>query len=180
MGLDMYLTKRTYIGNKHNTPEDQTKITQPKKETKIKQERIQYIIEEVGYWREANAIHQWFVNNVQDKEDDCEEYTVSPEQLQILLDTVNTVLKASKLVKGKVQNGTQYTKKHGERPIMEDGRIIKDPSIAQKLLPTTDGFFFGGTNYDQYYIEDLKYTKKLIEDLLKEDPTAYYTYSSSW
>ena len=29
------------------------------------------IIEQVGYWRKANQIHNWFVENVQDGEDDC-------------------------------------------------------------------------------------------------------------
>ena len=27
--------------------------------------------EEVGYWRKANAIHGWFVRNVQNGKDDC-------------------------------------------------------------------------------------------------------------
>lgn len=29
------------------------------------------IADEVAYWRKANAIHNWFVENVQDGEDDC-------------------------------------------------------------------------------------------------------------
>ena len=28
-------------------------------------------IKEVGYWRKANAVHKWFVDNVQNGEDDC-------------------------------------------------------------------------------------------------------------
>ena len=31
-----------------------------------------YIHDQVGYWRKANAIHNWFVENVQDGEDDCD------------------------------------------------------------------------------------------------------------
>ena len=29
------------------------------------------IYEEIAYWRKENAIHKWFVKNVQDGEDDC-------------------------------------------------------------------------------------------------------------
>jgi hypothetical protein len=32
---------------------------------------------EVAYWRKANAIHAWFVKNVQNGEDDCGNYIVS-------------------------------------------------------------------------------------------------------
>lgn len=30
------------------------------------------IIQNVGYWRKANQIHRWFVDNVQDGDDDCD------------------------------------------------------------------------------------------------------------
>jgi hypothetical protein len=40
----------------------------------------------VGYWRKANQIHQWFVDNVQDGTDNCAEYYVSREKLQELRD----------------------------------------------------------------------------------------------
>lgn len=38
----------------------------------------------VGYWRKANAIHGWFVRNVQGGNDNCDEYEVSAEQLRQL------------------------------------------------------------------------------------------------
>jgi hypothetical protein len=46
---------------------------------------------QVAYWRKANQIHKWFVDNVQDGEDDCREYSVDREQLQKLLDTCTKV-----------------------------------------------------------------------------------------
>jgi len=48
---------------------------------------------EVGYWRKANAIHRWFVKNVQDGKDDCERYRVSKENLEELKKICETVLK---------------------------------------------------------------------------------------
>lgn len=176
MGLDMNLWKKTYIGNQYagtlNRKMHRLGIDG------VKDERVSEIVESVGYWRKANAIHAWFVENVQDGEDDCKEYYVSREQLKELLDIVDTVLKASKLVKGKVTNGYSY--ENGERkPILEDGEYIENPEVAKKLLPTTEGFFFGGTEYDQWYYKDLENTKTMLEELLQEESGEFY-YSSSW
>jgi hypothetical protein len=46
----------------------------------------------VMYWRKANAIHRWFVNNVQDGVDNCAEYYVSEEDLISLRDICVEVL----------------------------------------------------------------------------------------
>ena len=54
--------------------------------------RIKWIDVEVGYWRKANAIHQWFVENVQGGEDNCKEYDVSKADCVNLLHAVNVVL----------------------------------------------------------------------------------------
>ena len=35
----------------------------------------------IGSWRQANHIHKWFVDNVQDGNDDCGEYKVSHEKI---------------------------------------------------------------------------------------------------
>jgi len=45
-----------------------------------------------AYWRKANQIHKWFVDNVQGGEDNCGEYYVSHEKLKDLLDLVNRAL----------------------------------------------------------------------------------------
>ena len=50
---------------------------------------------------------------------------------------------------------------------------------VEELLPTQEGFFFGGTDYDESYIEDLKDTIKQLEPLL-EDKDGEYEYCSSW
>lgn len=95
MGLDMYLYRKTYVKNwDHYKPEKRFQITVQRGGDSfdaIKPERIAYIVEEVGYWRKANAIHRWFVDNVQGGEDDCGEYTVSHEQLTQLRDLCRLV-----------------------------------------------------------------------------------------
>jgi hypothetical protein len=45
-----------------------------------------------AYWRKANQIHKWFVDNVQGGEDNCGEYYVSHEKLKELLTTCQQAL----------------------------------------------------------------------------------------
>jgi hypothetical protein len=56
----------------------------------------------VGYWRKDNQIHKWFVDNVQEGEDDCKAYYVSPDKLTELHNLCKEVLddhdKAEKLL----------------------------------------------------------------------------------
>lgn len=152
MGLDMYLTKRTYVKNwDFMSPEERHQITVTKngKETHIKPERISNIVEEIGYWRKANAIHHWFVENVQDGVDQCQLSYVERDQLIELLKLVNEVL--------------------------------DNPDRSEELLPTQAGFFFGSTEYDEYYFEDLKLTKEILEQVLKENADeGIFFYQSSW
>ena len=149
MGLDMYLTKKVYIGAnyEHNKVTGSINIKQGDTPIVIRLNKVVEITEEMGYWRKANAIHNWFVKNVQKGEDDCKEYYVSKDQLIKLLRTVKDV--------------------------------ISDHSKAEELLPTTSGFFFGGTEYDEYYFDDLTNTEKIIEKALNE-PNGNYYYHSSW
>jgi hypothetical protein len=173
MGLDMYLNRRIFVWNDQK---DSLTITGLK--SKVNPEKVTYIIEEAGYWRKANAIHKWFVDHVQKGNDDCKAYYVSKEDLQKLLDTVNKVLEASELIDGTVHNGTMYSKGKAKK-IVEHGKIIKDPFVAKVLLPTSEGFFFGSTDYDQYYYQDLVDTKKILEEALKVEE-GDFEYHSSW
>lgn len=45
-----------------------------------------------AYWRKANQIHKWFVDNVQGGNDNCGEYYVSHSQLKELLTTCRQAL----------------------------------------------------------------------------------------
>lgn len=50
------------------------------------------ILYEIAYWRKANQIHRWFVENVQNGVDDCGRYEVTKEQITELLNVTNKVL----------------------------------------------------------------------------------------
>lgn len=153
MGLDMYVTRRVGVSEE---------VKKRLEWTNVDTEKLSGLVEDAMYWRKANAIHNRFVENVQDGEDDCRDYRLSSENLHELLETINIVLASSKLVKGKIQNWSKGTP-NGREPIMEDGKLIKDPTKAKELLPTTEGFFFGSTWYDEYYYDDLVRTKVRLE-----------------
>jgi len=63
-------------------------------------------------------------------------------------------------------------------------QVLADPSKADELLPTQSGFFFGSTEVDEWYLEDLKYTVERLDVLLDlpevKDYKINFYYSSSW
>jgi hypothetical protein len=50
------------------------------------------IFKEVSYWRKFNALHSWFVTNVQIGVDDCGSYEVSQDHIDDLLLTLENTL----------------------------------------------------------------------------------------
>ena len=92
MGLDMYLTGKRYMASWYDEHDDEKRtaiqimfpelVSFPASHgdpSPVREVRI-----EVGYWRKANAIHDWFVKNVQDGEDECQPHYVSREHLEQL------------------------------------------------------------------------------------------------
>ena len=188
MGLDMYLIRKKYIGANYEwrNVKGTIEIEINGKKLPIEFERISYIDESVGYWRKANAIHKWFVDNVQDGNDDCGNYYVSIEALEELLNKCKEVKEKAIIKNGKIKNGKKI--ENGKWvDIIEDGDYIENSDEISEILPTQDGFFFGGTEYDQWYMEDIEYTIELIERLLKEEKElndlgfySEFEYNSSW
>lgn len=99
MGLDMYLEIRRdeYVSN-------YTKSKTLKKDyPKFLKDNFPNLPElgsvsrktyyEVGYWRKANAIHNWFVENCGGGVDKCQQMEVSVEKLETLLDLCKQVSK---------------------------------------------------------------------------------------
>lgn len=151
MGLDMYL----YVNSKR-TCKDALRAMNAS-------DRVIKLYKRSGvamYWRKANAIHSWFVQNVQYGEDDCKIYSVTPRQLVELRDLCKKVIAASKLV--------EVTEYDPNGPAAFPVRkVIEDSSVAEELLPTEEGFFFGSTEYDEHYLADLEYTAKAIQMMLE-------------
>lgn len=45
-------------------------------------------------------------------------------------------------------------------------QVLEDHSKAAELLPTMGGFFFGSTDYDDYYYEDVEAVRDYVKDKL--------------
>lgn len=156
MGLDQNLYRKHYVQNWDFKPVkwditikyDDAVVPQ----SQINLDKLTYILEEVAYWRKANHIHRWFVQNVQDGNDDCRDYYLGEDQLRILLSQIEAVL--------------------------------ADHSRAAELLPTQEGFFFGGVDYDEYYFSELERTRDILNNLVDHEDESPgfsgYIYSSSW
>lgn len=59
---------------------------------------------------------------------------------------------------------------------------LNNPTAAQKVLPTRQGFFFGNTEYGSYYKDQTKRTLKTVKKLLRPSTVKNWKfyYSSSW
>jgi len=186
MGLDMYLTANQYVSG-YDFQLDETKAKYrdlvnlfDAQSVASKDTPSATVTITVGYWRKANAIHKWFVDNVQDGVDDCRDYYVSREQLLDLRETCQAVLNSLELKPGKVYAGTTYQK--GKEPEVRyvDGQVATNEEVAKELLPAQDGFFYGGTDYDEWYAQYLQDTVDIVDKVVDLGSEWDFEYRSSW
>lgn len=153
----MYLSKKTHISRWSDDDIEITIKKGGKNFQKIDTDRISDIVEQIAYWRKFNALHKWFVDNCQGGVDDCGEYPVSSEQINDLLSILKEIHNA-------------YTQKES-----------KGISKAEKLLPSSSGFFFGSEEYDSWYFQNIEQTISIFESLIQEDSNLYgLYYQASW
>jgi len=109
------------------------------------------------YWRKANAIHGFFCDKCNNGEEiNCTPVPVPIEELKNLYEICKEILETE-----------------------ENGKI--DRKVAEELLPTRSGCFFGSQEYDESYIQDLKETKEFLEEILIRDCEEYsYEYDAWW
>lgn len=96
MGLDMYLSAKQYVGGWNYSKEPERKIYNQLKrmfDVTPDDRSPHFNIEAcVGYWRKANHIHAWFVQNCQKGRDECQDAYVSREKLGELLNLCEEIL----------------------------------------------------------------------------------------
>lgn len=157
MGLDMYLSAKVSPGIK-DIPELNTALNVAVEAARsglslpVSQDWHVSLDIEIAYWRKVNAVHKWFVDNVQDGNDNCERYYVSYDQLSELVDACR--------------------------------KVLEDNARAEELLPPTEGFFFGGTELNEWYFQGLEYTVLQLGPLIAAgEPdimNVSFYYQSSW
>lgn len=60
-------------------------------------------------------------------------------------------------------------------------QVLDNRELAKELLPSQSGFFFGSTEYDDYYYDDLQRTIDQLEPWLDESRKQWdLYYHSSW
>lgn len=143
MGLDMYLTKINYVGQEceYNT---RTGFKVESKIPAIKSERISEVVEEVAYWRKANQIHKWFVDNIQDGNDDCREYDVTIEDIEELLSLCEKVLETKNTGLLPLQEGFFFGSMEIDEYYWKDIKYTIDTLktvIAEATEPPVEGMF---------------------------------------
>lgn len=252
MGLDSYL----YVKQEHSAKTLKQILELAKTDTKLQEaigedmEVLEELAQEgyvdtshqVAYWRKANQIHNFFIQECAGGEADCRLVYVCMEDLKELVRRCKKIIKTVQYKKDWVSNGILFGSNEQEIFYLDDGTklpfseikklvqakdprisitqeddyqtisvwrnlehtekatcfiregvstrfeyfilddVISNPEIAEELLPTVSGFFFGSTDYTKYYIQDLEDTIKQIEPLLKKKypPYTSFTYEASW
>jgi hypothetical protein len=152
------------------------------------------VTKQVGYWRKANAIHGWIVRNLAEGVDECQRINISRESLVLLRDSCVKELDNRANALPNKEGTRTINLDEGDSPedtirsLIEDmqGEFAKRHTavnVADPLsLEPTAGFFFGGTEKDEWYYETIEYTVDTINSLLAgttdEDYSFYY--QASW
>lgn len=139
---------------------------------------------EILTWRKENHIHAWFVENVQGGVDECQNSIVSKGKLAEFVSICEELLASIELIPGDVDAGKVLRAgSHEWEQLYDVGHVLTDESeaLAARLLPTRDGFFFGSTQYNEWYWKSLNEAVRVLKPHLEsmaEDATAVYW--SSW
>ena len=156
MGLDMYLTGKRYMSKVFREDDGE------------KQEAIQKLFPELagkmGRWGDASPVKQVEIEAG---------YWRKANQIHQWFVT-------------NVQGGEDECRPHYvSREQLQELKalceeVLADKSRAPELLPTASGFFFGGTDYNEWYFQDLEQTVKIIDECLELPMDWEFEYRSSW
>ena len=150
MGLDMYLNKHTYVQQwEHQKPEEK------------------YNVEVTKGGESAN---------------------INPKKVKYIIEEAGYWRKQNQIHRWFVENIQNGTDDCGEYYVSKDAlasllelceKVKADNALADELLPGASGFFFGGTEYDEWYFNGIDNTIDILKEAL-EDENGEYLYSSSW
>lgn len=164
MGLDQYLYRREYLSDFSF------------QENEDKKRKFSAIVDAIGieptehsphihvevcvaYWRKANAIHGYIVREHAKGVDECQSIYLTRNDLKVLRDKCDAILSVP-------------------------ANFVPDAAHKSGLSPVV-GFFFGSTEIDEWYMEDMKNTVSQIDKILESVPKNSSTwtdfiYRASW
>jgi hypothetical protein len=140
MGLDQHLTARKYVSNWIHSNDEKGKYFGIVEALDLTPDDLDgdyptLMVEvPVAYWRKASQIHDWFVYNVQEGDDDCRDYRVPREQLEDLYQLCVDVLESPRKAKKLLPIGDHY---HSSRDSYDEWyfeEITNTKTMLRKLL----------------------------------------------
>ena len=147
MGLDQYIEIEV-VHQTENTEKGRT-VTERRDE-------------ELAYFRKVNFIQKFFEDKYEIP--DAESVPITKENLQELADLCERVM-------------DKFEEWDGAKEALDSDDYIEPPKhiqdYAAELLPTCDGFFFGSTDYDNWYFNDVKDTMNTIREVIQEVEDTY-------
>lgn len=197
MGLDMYMNiKVSHYPHKGNTTIDLNNLNGSWDTLEFgefgESNRID-ISMGVGYWRKANHIHRWFVENIQKGNDDCGDYDVYVEDVEELYTKCMDILKRLHGKKFTITDEhrdfvMKYAEERGVEvedtvtfDIEKMEKFYKDSNLrmynremetdeefeefCNDILPTQNGCFFGSTTVSWWYFDDIIKTVLIIDKM---------------
>lgn len=150
MGLDMYLDKRSYVRQ----------------------------------WEHIDADKQYNVEVMRGGEPT----NINPKKVKYIIEEAGYWRKQNQIHRWFVENvqkgvddcGDYYVSKSQLETLLKLCQKVKaDNTLADELLPGASGFFFGGTEYDEWYFSGIDNTIDILKEALEDEDGDYY-YSSSW
>ena len=149
MGLDMYLNKRTYVQYWEHNGDDNYEVKVTKGGKPTK---------------------------------------IDPKKVKYIIEEAGYWRKQNQIHRWFVENVQKGVDNCGEYYVDIDDlktlldlceKVKADHSLAEELLPSASGFFFGGTEYDEWYYNGIDNTIEILKEALEDERGDYY-YSSSW
>lgn len=152
MSLDAYLQRVFDLANVKGTVE----ITSDGTSVPVDVSKISNIVEEIGQWHRAHAIHNWFVENLEmgnsrpgSKWVDTNVWWLVLSDLIPLLDKCKQVMETVD-----IPHIPGYC-----------GTVIQNPDEMKAILPIPEQFHGrGGSEYDYWYVWHVENTIKYLED----------------
>lgn len=155
MGLDMYLKREHYVKNWDHNPEEK---------------KFEITVNRGG-----------------------KPYPIDPEKISYITEEIMYWRKFNALhnwVVNNCANGVDECQRiyMSNNDLVDLYNTLKEVSVdnnkAEELFPTTAGFFFGGTDYDEYYFNQVNRTieelRPYIQDIHENSFNSDFVYQASW
>jgi len=167
MGLDMYLSARKYVSQVDYTRDEQGQMQRV--ELPLYKEVLKFFPDGAGQYADSSGAYVELTIGYWRKANHIHKWFVDHTQ------------------GGKDECETSYVSKEQLQDLRVLCQMVLDePSKASELLPSESGFFFGNTEYDEWYMGATEHTIKVLDNALRimeEEPDKWgldISYRASW